>query len=197
MTFFVATLSIAPTGFVYPATTKWPSPKLTRPCKTGFVTFNPGILIPSEPPPPNPTWAVTLLGGAPQNTSLDQSFWYFTGGLNYSDSLSLGYDVCTIYLEPRGILENTDMRAQHDNGSCLAAFDGDCVTALQQQSEDFALQLVGSPTALPSSNLTADSLPGVCDSLAEMMTSALPKPCKPYMDEGMSLKAHAYACEIC
>lgn len=82
------------------------------------------------------------------------------------------------------------MRAQHDDGSCLAAFDGDCVAALQQQSEDFALQLVGSPTALPNSNLTADSLPGVCESLAEMMTSALPNQCKPYMNEGMNVKTH-------
>lgn len=66
----------------------------------------------------------------------------------------------------------------------MTAFDGDCVTALQEQSQDFALQLVGSPTALPNSNLTADSLPGVCDRLAEMMTSVLPKQCTPYMDEG-------------
>lgn len=188
--FSVVTPLIARTGFVYPALPTCSSPKLTRPCQTGFITFNPGILIPSEPPPPDPTWAVTLLGGAPQNTSLDQSFWYFTGGVNYSDSLNLGYDVCAIYLEPLGILNNTDMRAQHDNGSCLTAFDGDCVTALQQQSEDFALQLVGSPTALPNSNLTADSLPGVCESLAEMMTSALPNQCKPYMNEGMNVKTH-------
>lgn len=192
MTSFVATLSIAPTGFVHPAIPKWSPPKLTRPRKTGFVTFNPGILIPSEPPPPDPTWAVTLLGGAPQNTSMDQSFWYFTGGVNYSDSLSLGYDVCAIFLEPLGILENTDMRAQYDNGSCLTAFDADCVSALQQQSEDFALQLVGSPTALPDSNLTADSLPSVCDSLAQMMTSALPNQCRPYMNEGMDSRTHAY-----
>lgn len=126
-----------------------------------------------------------MLGGAPQDTSLDHSFWYHTGGLNYSDSLSLGYDVCAIYLEPFGILNNTDMRAQHDNGSCLTAFDEGCVAALQLQSEDFALQLVGSPTALPNSNLTADSLPGVCDTLAQMMTSTLPKQCKPYVNEGM------------
>ena len=165
-------------------------PKLTRPFKTGFITFNPGILIPSEPPPPNPTWAVTLLGGAPQNTSLDHSFWYNTGGLNYSDSLSLGYDVCAIYLEPLGILNNTDKRAQYDTGSCLAAFDEDCVTALQLQSQDFALQLVGSPTALPNSNLTADSLPSVCDRIAEMMTSALPKQCSPYVNEGMDSMTH-------
>jgi hypothetical protein len=133
-----------------------------------------------------------LLGGVPQNTSLDQSFWYYAGGLNYSDSLSLGYDVCAVYLEPAGILNNTHARAQHDNGSCMTAFDGDCVTALQEQSQDFALQMVGSPTALPNSNLTADSLPGVCDRIAELMTSALPKQCMPYMDEGT--KSHTPAC---
>lgn len=73
----------------------------------------------------------------------------------------------------------------------MTAFDGDCVTALQEQSQDLALQLVGSPTALPNSNLTADSLPEVCDRLAEMMISALPKQCTPYMDEGMKSNPHA------
>lgn len=185
---FVVTPSIAPTRFVLSAISKRPPPKLTRLCKTGFFSFYPGILIPSQPPPPRATWAVTLLGGAPQNTSLDQSFWYDTGGLDYSDSLSLGYDVCAIYLEPAGILNNTDMRAQRDNGSCLTAFDADCVVALKLRSEDFALQLVGSPTALPNSNLTADSLPSVCDKLAQMMTSALPKECMPYLNEGSTLR---------
>lgn len=190
MNLFVVIPLRALTGFVCPAIAKSSPLKLTRTFKTGFITFNPGILIPSEPPPPSPTWAVTLLGGAPQNTSLDHSFWYDTGGLDYSDSLSLGYDVCALYLEPLGILNNTDMRARNDNGSCLAAFDEDCVTALQLQSEDFALQLVGSPTALPNSNLTADSLPSVCDTLAKMMTSALPKQCTPYMNEGKNSKMH-------
>jgi hypothetical protein len=49
---------------------------LMRPCKTGFFSFSPGILLPSQEQPPNFTWAVTLLGGVPQNTSLDYSFWY-------------------------------------------------------------------------------------------------------------------------
>jgi hypothetical protein len=89
-----------------------------------------------------------------------------------------------------GVLNNTDMRAQHDNGSCLTAFDADCVAALKQQSEDYAFQLTGFPTALPNSNLTADSLPTVCNDLASMMTSALPKQCKPYMNEGMDSKLH-------
>jgi hypothetical protein len=78
----------------------------------------------------------------------------------------------------------------------MIAFDGDCVTALQEQSQDFALQLVGSPTALPNSNLTADSLPGVCDRIAEMMTSALPKQCIPYMDEGTKPNTHACGKEV-
>ena len=180
--------------FVCPAVAERCQPKLTQPYKTGFFSFNPGILISSRAPPPDATWVVNLLGGVPQNTSLEYAFWYDTGGLNYSDSLSLGYDVCAIYLEPLGILNNTDMRARHDNGSCLTAFDGDCVAALKQQSEDFALQLVGSPTALPNSNLTADSLPGVCDSLAQMMTSALPKQCKSCMNEGIDSKT--YACRL-
>jgi hypothetical protein len=79
----------------------------------------------------------------------------------------------------------------------MTAYDGDCVTALQEQSQDFALQLVGFPTALPNSNLTAGSLPGVCDKIAELMTSALPKQCKPYMDEGTTSNMHACVREVC
>lgn len=167
--------------------------RLTESPKTGFFSFNPGVLIPSLEPPPDATWAVTLVGGVPQDVNADYIFWYDTGGLNYSNSSELGYDVCAIYFEPLGIYNNTDMRAQHDNGSCLAAFDLDCVAALEQQSEDFAMQLVGSPTALPNSNLTAGSLPGVCDSLAQMMTSALPKQCTPYINEGMVAKTFSYS----
>lgn len=126
-----------------------------------------------------------MLGGVPQVTTADYSFWYNTGGENYSDSLSLGYDVCAIYFEPYGIYNNTDMRAYGNYGSCLVAFDEDCVGTIKQQSEDFAMQLVGNPTPLPDSNLTAGSLPTVCNDLATMMTSALPKQCKPYINEGM------------
>jgi hypothetical protein len=157
--------------------------------QTGFFPFSVGTLIPSRDPPPNLTWGVSLLGGVPLDTTASYSFWLDTGGANYSDSLNLGYDVCAIYIDPSGIYDNTDSRAKYDDGTCLAAFDADCVQALMDQSNDLALQLVGSPTPLPNSNLTADSLPGVCDSIAQIMESALPNQCKPYLDEGQYLIA--------
>ncbi|KAM0715167.1 hypothetical protein Q7P37_009632 [Cladosporium fusiforme] len=150
---------------------------------TGIFTFNPGILIPSRDPPPDLSWLVTALGGVPVETNAQLAYWLDTGGQNYSDSLDLGYDVCAMTFEPAGVLNNTDARSQYDNGSCLATFDTDCVTALRQQSEDLAFQLTGFPTPLPDSNLTADSLPTVCDSIGQSMSSALPKECKPYINE--------------
>lgn len=152
--------------------------------QTGTFPFNAGVLIPSRGPPPHATWAVTLVGGIPENTTADYSLWYNTGGLDYSNSLELGYDVCAISLSPRGIYNDTNLRARHDDGSCQAAFDSECVVALKQQSQDIAMQLVGEPTALPESNLTANSLPGVCNTLAQTMMSTLPEKCRPYIKKG-------------
>jgi hypothetical protein len=155
--------------------------------QTGFFPFSLSTLIPSRDPPPKLTWGVSLLGGVPRETTASYSFWLDTGGANYSDSLNLGYDVCAIYMDPYGIRDNTDSRAKYDNGTCLDAFDAYCVQAFMDQSNDLALQLVGSPTPLPNSNLTVDSLPGVCDTIAQRMASALPKECKPYFYEGRYL----------
>lgn len=110
-------------------------------------------------------------------------YWYDSGGSNYSDSLGLGYDVCAITFLPHSVYNNTNARAQYDDGSCLAAFNSDCVDALRQQSQDIAFQLVGNPSPLPDSNLTATSLPEVCDKLAQAMSPALPQSCKPFMNE--------------
>lgn len=129
------------------------------------------------PPRQSPSSAVS------QKTRL-QTTQYGTGGLDYSNSLELGYDVYTISLGPRGIYNVTNQRARYDNGSCLAAFDAECVAAFKQQSEDIALRLVGEPTALSESNLTADSLPGVCDTLARTMMATSPEECSSYINKG-------------
>jgi hypothetical protein len=71
---------------------------LMRPCKTGYFSFSPGILLPSQEQPPNFTWAVTLLGGVPQNTSLDYSFWYVLKTWMKSD-LSLNALIGTILVD--------------------------------------------------------------------------------------------------
>jgi hypothetical protein len=108
--------------------------------------------------------------------------WYNTGGLNYSDSLSLGFDACAIRFG-YGALDNTYRRGQYDNGSCLATFDAECINAVQRQAEESAMQLVGSPTYLSDGNLTANSIVGICDEISRRMATALPQPCKPYYNE--------------
>lgn len=77
-----------------------------------MFSFNPGTLITSRDPPPNVTWVATLQAGRPIDTNVQYEFWYNTGGGDYSDSLSLGYDVCAIEFEPRAIYNNTDSRSQ-------------------------------------------------------------------------------------
>lgn len=108
--------------------------------------------------------------------------WYNTGGLDYSDSLTLGFDVCAIDLGV-GALDNTILRSKYDNGSCLATFDASCVEAIQRQSEESAMQLVGSDTYLSDGNLSANSIVGVCDEIARRMALSLPRQCKPFYNE--------------
>jgi len=155
---------------------------ITKPRKTGVFPIDPDISFPSRGRVPNATWAISLSSGIPFNTTVQSILWYNTGGQDYSDSLSLGYDVCAIYLG-LGALKNTNLRSQYDNGSCLATLDASCIDAVQQQAEDSAMQLVGSETFLSDGNLTTNSVVGVCDEIARRMTSALPQPCKPYYNE--------------
>lgn len=125
---------------------------------------------------------MSLSAGSPVNTTVQKILWYNTGGLDYSDSLSLGFDACAIHFGD-GALNNTILRSQYDNGSCLATFDGGCVEAVSRQSEEFAMQLVGSPTFLSDGNLTANSNVGVCDEITRRMATSLPQQCKPYYNE--------------
>jgi hypothetical protein len=76
---------------------------------------------------------------------------YDPGGLNYSNSLGLGYNVCAISLSPRGINDENDLRALCYNGSCLDAFDAECIAAFKQLLEDIVVQLIGQPSPPPYS----------------------------------------------
>jgi hypothetical protein len=110
--------------------------------------------------------------------------WYNTGGLEYSDDLKIGFDVCAMQIgDGNSMLWNTYLRSQHDNGSCLATLDASCIEAVQRQSEEAAMQLVFSRTFLSDGNLTANSIVGVCDEIVRRMTAALPQQCKPYFNE--------------
>jgi hypothetical protein len=115
---------------------------------------------------------------------VQSTLWYNTGGLDYSDSLSIGFDACAIFPgDSGGMSSNTYLRSQHDNGSCLATLDASCIKAFQRQSEESAMQLVNSPTFLSDGNLTANSIVGVCDEIARRMATALPQQCRPYFNE--------------
>lgn len=127
------------------------------------------------------SWTIAIQDGFPEEGVISTSTWFNTGGPDYSVGLDLGYDVCAFLLY-RGLNDNTHHRSQYDNGSCLATLDSDCIDALQRSAEDLAMQLVSDPTPLPNSNLTADSFPGVCESIAASMTRTFPKQCEPYID---------------
>lgn len=125
-------------------------------------------------------WALNLPDGSFVEDAVSDLYWYNTGGQDYSNSLALGYDVCAILFG--GVRNNTHLRAQYDDGSCLAALDANCINALQQQAEALAMQSVGMITPLSNDNLTADSLPAVCASVGAGMNASLPPVCEPYFN---------------
>jgi hypothetical protein len=146
--------------------------------------MEPDIVIPSRDRIPDPAWAVTRSAGSPVNTTVQTILWYNTGGLHYSDSISIGFDACALQLgDDESILSNTYRRSQYDNGSCLATLDASCIEAVQRQSEEFAMQLVYSRTYLSDGNLTAGSIVGVCDEIVRRMATTLPHQCRPYFSE--------------
>lgn len=78
--------------------------------------------------------------------------------------------------------DNTNLRGQADNGSCTTMFDTDCVNAIELAVQQYALDLVANPTPEPNSNLTQQSLPGVCNSIGEMLQSNIPQECTKYVN---------------
>lgn len=82
----------------------------------------------------------TPLGaGRPLETTVSIIYWYSTGGQDYWHSLSLGYDVCAVFLGGAAMLNTFYWRAPNDTGSYVSAFDHDCVEATEQLSEDLAM----------------------------------------------------------
>ena len=83
---------------------------------------------------PDPGWAITV----DQSSNATQtSFWFDTAGQNYSDDLSLRYDVCTFGID--NLPMNTIQLAQDDHGDCSSTFSPQCRKALQQRLEDSAM----------------------------------------------------------
>lgn len=110
---------------------------------------------------------------------------YATGGANYSDDLSLGYDVCAFTFLTYS--DNTLLRAQADTGNCLATFDSECVSDLESAASGYADGLISNATPSPNSNLTAGSLPTVCYEIAQSIENNFPSSCGKFMNSSETL----------
>lgn len=107
---------------------------------------------------PDPSWAYTV---NVQNNTVQAAVWYDTAGQNYSDDLSLGYDVCSILITG-GLPINTIELGQNDPGDCSAMLSNDCRTALLEKTAASAHKWVTYASPPPYSNLSAGVLPTIC-----------------------------------
>jgi hypothetical protein len=154
--------------------------------KTGSVTIAPTILqggradgsVNFQPV----TWGVTVY--QPSNIPADSarselSLWFNTNGANYSDNYALGWDTCYFWISPFSL--NTFYRGQKDNGQCKETLDATCINDLKTAAQTQASLLVKNPTPGPNSNLTRNSLPGVCSMIAVAVTQNFPPSCARFM----------------
>ena len=152
--------------------------------QTGVFSFDPGVRQGQQDGQPdndsgmalNASWAYTIY----QNeSSIQPTIWYSTHGADYSDSFSLGYDVCAISLQ--NVTLEAQYNAQKDNGTRLSAFDHYCVDALRSLGIATANNLVESPLSYgPDSNLTNGVLPDICDTISNKIKNNFPSECKKF-----------------
>ncbi|KAK3725455.1 hypothetical protein LTR37_000425 [Vermiconidia calcicola] len=110
---------------------------------TGVYPFDSGVnYLGSADKTHRASWAFTIYEN---DTSIQPTVWYSAHGANYSDSFGLGFDVCAISLQ--NITLEAQYNGQRDNGSCLAAFDQDCVVALRELGIATANSLVTEPSS--------------------------------------------------
>ena len=83
------------------------------------------------------TWASTVYQNA---TSSQEAQWFNTGGADYTDDVSLGYDVCV--LEFYNVTELAYYGARNENGSCKSTFTQDCIEAIQDLAGSMCLSEV-------------------------------------------------------
>lgn len=162
---------------------------------TGVYSFKPGVVQGKQAGQPdndsgvalNASWALTIS----QNTTYSEvTMWYSTTGANYSDDFSLGYDVCLVWVQ--NITTQAQFNGQNDNGTCLSTFDQDCISALEGLATDTANGLVTTPSSYgPTSNLTGGVLPTICTDIANTIKDNLPKECKKYWNETVSVQGNA------
>ena len=156
--------------------------------QSGVVTFNPNLAQGRQTSGGTAfssplSWALTLLqpSNVPANqTHTELSLWVSTNGVNYSDNLNLGFDACYFWLSP--LLANSIFKGQNDDGTCSSTLSSACINSLQEAASKAAQQIVGGLTPGSISNLTSTSLPGVCTSIAAMVTRNFPSSCTAFFN---------------
>lgn len=123
---------------------------------SGIYPFIPGYPVTDAS---EPAWAITVATGS--NNTMQTSLWYDTAGQNYSDDLSLDYDVCAFPIF--NLPDNANRLGQSDSGTnCSGTISEPCRTALLTRSQDSALKWTTYSTPPPYSNLSAGVLPYIC-----------------------------------
>ncbi|KAF7186023.1 hypothetical protein HII31_12652 [Pseudocercospora fuligena] len=121
--------------------------------------------------PINASWLYTIY----QNDStLQATWWYNTGGANYSDSIDTRYDVCAISIQ--NVTANANYAGQQDDGSCSAALGTECVNALNDLIEDTAGHIAGA--GVPTADIADDALETACTQLERTVREQFPSECK-------------------
>jgi hypothetical protein len=138
------------------------------------------------------TWRATVYQPKPKGNDASRtelSLWFDTNGANYTDNYSLGWDACYFWMLPFTI--NTFLRGQKDPGDCSATLNQACLNDLKGAVNSATRLLVSNPTPGPDSNLTTNSLPGVCSKIASMVTQQFPSSCAVFFDGPASLAGGA------
>ena len=101
---------------------------------------------------------------------------------------NLDYSGCSLFMG--GLSQNLIRRAQSDPGNCTQMLDEACVAALQNQLQSIAFGYVATWTdnSPAPSNLSAGSLPRVCDDIRTDITNdnAVPDACAQFVGPKMT-----------
>ena len=124
---------------------------------SGVFTYPVSI---SDVPPAS--WALTV--DTLEDGSANSNIWYSTGGQDYSDDLSLGYDVCAFFIDNLPI--NTVRLSQTAGDDCSGMFTDRCIDTLLTRAQESAFGYVQTFTPPPYSNLSAGVLPTLCSLIA-------------------------------
>jgi hypothetical protein len=106
---------------------------------------------------PDPSWAYTV---NERSGRVESTIWYDTAGQNYSDDMSLEYDVCAFILSD--LPKNTIRLGQDDPGDCSSVLSSSCREEILDRMSASALKWTTYWSPSPYSNLSAGVLPAIC-----------------------------------